>query len=54
MLASKDKIIEMIKIGVFSFDLDLESCLSTDYSKDGMDLTEEDLQVREDLANMLS
>ena len=35
-VASKEKIIEMIQIGVFSFDLDIETCLSTDYSKDGM------------------
>ena len=35
-VASKEKIIEMIQIGVFSFDLDLETCLSTDFSKDGM------------------
>ena len=35
-VASKEKTIEMIQIGVFSFDLDLKTCLSTDYFKDGM------------------
>ena len=35
-VASKEKIIEMIQKGVFSFDPDLETCLSTDYSKDDM------------------
>ena len=35
-VASKKKIIEMIQIGVFAFDMDLETCLSTDYSKEGM------------------
>ena len=34
--ASKAKIIEMIQIGVFSFDPKLKTCLSTDYSKDRM------------------
>ena len=29
-VASKGKIIEMIQIGVFTFDLHLETCLSTD------------------------
>ena len=35
-VASKEKILEIIKIGVFSFDPDPETCLSTDYSKEGM------------------
>ena len=35
-ITSKKKIIEMIQVGVFAFDMDLETCLSTHYSKDGM------------------
>ena len=35
-VASKKKIIEIIQIGVFAFDIDLQTSLSTDYSKDGM------------------
>ena len=34
--ASKEKIIESIQKGVYSFDPRLETCLSTDYSKEGM------------------
>jgi hypothetical protein len=34
--ASKETILEMIKRGVYSPDSDLETCLSTDYSKDDM------------------
>ena len=34
--ASKETILEMIKRGVHSFDSKLETCLSTDYSKEGM------------------
>ena len=49
-VASKDKISEMIQIGVFTFDLHLE----TDYSKDGMNFAAEDMQMREDFANLLS
>ena len=30
-VACKKKIIEMIQIGVFAFDMDLETCLNTDY-----------------------
>ena len=35
-VASKKQIIKMIQIGVFAFDLELETCLSTDYSKDAI------------------
>ena len=35
-VASKKKIIEMIQIGVFAFDMELETCLSTEYLKEGM------------------
>ena len=34
--ASKEKNIELIQKGVYSFDPTLETCLSTDYSKEGM------------------
>jgi hypothetical protein len=34
--ASKDTKLELIKIGVYSFDSELETCLSTGNSKDGM------------------
>ena len=34
--ASKETILEMIKRGVYSFDFELETCLSTDYSKEGI------------------
>ena len=33
---SKEKIIQMIQEGVYSFDPELITCLSTDYSKEGM------------------
>ena len=33
---SKDKIIDLIVEGVASFDVDLVTCLSLDYSKEGM------------------
>lgn len=35
-VASKAKIVELIQEGVYSFDPDLVTCLSTDYSIDGM------------------
>ena len=35
-VASKSKIVEMIQEGVYSFDPDLVTCLSTDYSAEGM------------------
>ena len=34
--ANKETILEPIKKGVYSFDSQLETCLSTDYFKDGM------------------
>ena len=34
--ASKETILELIKKGVYSFDSEFETSLSTDYSKDGM------------------
>ena len=34
--ASKETILKMIKRGIHSFDSKLETCLSTDYSKEGM------------------
>ena len=33
---SKEIILDLIKKGVYSFDSELETCLSPDYSKDGM------------------
>ena len=35
-VASNEKIIELIQKGVYSFDPTLETCLSTDYSKEGI------------------
>jgi hypothetical protein len=37
-VACKKKIIEMIQIGDFASDMELEMCISTDYSKHGMGL----------------
>ena len=34
--ASKETILELIRRSVYSFDSELETCLSTGYSKEGM------------------
>ena len=50
-VTSKKKIIEMIQIGGFAFDMELETCLSTEYSKD---LVAEDMKICQDFTDLLS